>query len=146
VIGDGPFRESLELEAAGEGLKKYMIFTGYRNDVPEILSVLDIFVLPTLEEGFSIVTLEAMAMKKPVIVSEVGGLPEIITPDTGITVSPNRPEQLERALADLICNPAKRVLMGNCALERVKQMFTVEQMAARHLTLYREICAENVRR
>jgi glycosyltransferase involved in cell wall biosynthesis len=146
VIGDGPFRESLELEAAGAGLKKFMIFTGYRNDVPEILSVLDIFALPTLEEGFSIVTLEAMAMKKPVIASEVGGLPEIITPDTGITVPPNKPEQLEQALADLICNPAKRVLMGNCALERVKQLFTIEQMAAQHLDLYQEIRSENIRR
>jgi glycosyltransferase involved in cell wall biosynthesis len=145
VIGDGPFRDSLELEAAGAGLKKYMIFTGFRNDVPEILSAFDIFVLPTLEEGFSIVTLEAMAMKKPVIASEVGGLPEIITSDTGITVSPNRPEQLEHALADLICNPAKRVLMGNCALERVKQMFTIEQMATQHLAIYQEIFSENIR-
>jgi glycosyltransferase involved in cell wall biosynthesis len=144
VIGDGPFRDSLELEAAGAGLKKYMIFTGFRNDVPDILSSLDIFVLPTLEEGFSIVTLEAMALKKPVIVSEVGGLPEIITSETGITVSPNKPERLETALADLICNPAKRILMGNSALERIKQMFTVEQMAAQHLTLYQEtIAAKN---
>jgi glycosyltransferase involved in cell wall biosynthesis len=139
VIGDGPYRETLELEAAGAGLKKYLSFTGFRNNVPQLLANLDIFVLPTLEEGFSIVTLEAMAAKKPVVASRVGGLPEIITADTGFTVPPAQPDQLAAALQDLIVNPAKRVTMGNAAYERVKNQFTLTRMAQFHLELYQEL-------
>jgi glycosyltransferase involved in cell wall biosynthesis len=139
VIGDGPYRETLELEAAGAGLKKYLFFTGFRTNVAQLLANLDVFVLPTLEEGFSIVTLEAMAVKKPVVVSRVGGLPEIVIPDTGITVPPNQPDQLTAALQDLIVNSTKRVAMGNAAYERVKNYFTLTRMAQLHFDLYQEL-------
>ncbi|HYH03239.1 MAG TPA: glycosyltransferase family 4 protein [Bacillota bacterium] len=136
IIGDGPFRESLELEAAGAGLKKRMFFTGFRKNVPELLSDLDIFALPTLEEGFSIVTLEAMAVKKPVVVSRVGGLPEVVSAESGIIVTPNDSEALETALRDLICNPAQRIIMGNAAFDRVNQKFSLNRMTEQHLNLY----------
>jgi len=114
IIGDGPEREALTRLAENLGLKEHIYFCGFREDMMNIYQSLDLFVLPSRNEGIPMAMLEAMSQGVPVVATRVGGIPEVIT-DTvqGLLSPPANPE----ALADLIIasfkNPeetAKRVL------------------------------------
>ncbi|NOZ26037.1 MAG: glycosyltransferase, partial [Nitrospirae bacterium] len=74
IVGDGPLRDELKRMVVELGIEESVTFTGYRKDVPELLSVMDIFVLPSVKEGLPMVLLEAMASKKPVIATRVGAV------------------------------------------------------------------------
>jgi glycosyltransferase involved in cell wall biosynthesis len=139
VVGDGPFRSQLEAEAKAAGVSNYLLFMGFRKDIPGILSELDIFVLPTLEEAFSVALMEAMASGKPVVASEVGGLPELITTETGILVPPGKPDELKNAMYDLMVNPARRLQMGLAGRERVEKHFSIKTMAEGYYQLYKRL-------
>ena len=92
IIGDGELRKKLEDEAKDLGINKRIIFTGKRTDIPELLSVMDIFVLPSLTEGQPMALLEAMAAKKPVIATTVGDIPKILkNGELGILAPPCNP-------------------------------------------------------
>ena len=142
IIGDGPNRDRLQAQAEAAGLRDTMIFTGYREDAVRIMSALDVFTLPTLEEGFSLTTMEAMALGKSVVVSAVGGLPELVTGETGVLVPPGDEHALAEALALLLNNPARRQELGGKARERVATCFSVRNLLQEHYRLYEELCAE----
>ena len=87
IVGEGPARESLEALSRQLGLSDCTVFAGARRDIPRILPLLDLFVLPSLYEGFGIAILEAMAAGKPVVATAVGGIPEFVVPgETGLLV------------------------------------------------------------
>lgn len=142
VVGDGPFRSELEALAHRTGLSAILFFTGFRQDVPALLAAFDLFVLPTLEEGMSVAILEAMSAGKPVIASRVGGVPELVTAETGILVPPADPHQLALALQRLILAPASRKQMGNNGRALVEKNFTLSRMAEAHLQLYQRLIKE----
>src|SRR3989338_1524504 len=122
IVGDGPLMEDLKREAgiplprsiamgSGEGA---FIFTGWRNDVPAIMSAFDIFVLPSLNEGMGKVLIEAMLLKKPIIASNVGGIPDLIRDgENGILVNPASPDELARSIIELLKSEYRRREMGN---------------------------------
>jgi glycosyltransferase involved in cell wall biosynthesis len=139
VVGDGPYRSQLETQVEAAGVDNYLLLLGFRTDIPRILSELDLFVLPTLEEAFSVAVMEAMASAKPVIISEVGGLPELITPETGILVPPGKPDELKNALGDLLADPARRLQMGLAGRERVEKHFSIQTMAESYYQLYKRL-------
>lgn len=139
VAGDGPFRAELEALADRTGLSGVLFFPGYLEDVSGLLAALDIFVLPTLEEGMSVAILEAMAAGKPVVASNVGGVPELVTAETGIVVPPADPERLAAALQQLIRTPERRRQMGENGRKRVTKGFTIFRMAEAHLGLYQKL-------
>jgi glycosyltransferase involved in cell wall biosynthesis len=90
-----------------------IIFTGWRNDVPAVMSVFDIFILPSLNEGMGKVLVEAMLLKKPIIASNVGGIPDLIrNGENGILIPPASPDKLAEAIIDLIKSEDKRNRMG----------------------------------
>ena len=126
LIGDGPqARHLLKLIHAHrlEGLVRPL---GHRNDVPELLSACDLFVLSTRSEGMSLSVLEAMAAGLPVVVSRVDGIEEVIEHGrTGLLVPPGDPEALAQALDFLIRFPERRRQMGQQALDRVRTEFQV---------------------
>jgi glycosyltransferase involved in cell wall biosynthesis len=67
IVGDGPLEDRLKAQGAGLKINDYLLFTGFRNDIKELLSAIDILVIPSLLEGFPMITLEGMAMAKPII-------------------------------------------------------------------------------
>lgn len=115
-------------------------FLGMRSDVRNLLAAVDIFALSSTSEGLPYVILEAMAMEKPIVSSDVGGIPEAITSGTeGILVRPGDIEQLGSALRELIKDPDRRREMGAAARKTVEETFTVDRMVDETETVYRKI-------
>ncbi len=127
VIGDGRERENLKGFVVNERLQDYIRFLGYRSDIPALLKSLDMVVMPSIQESFPRVPLEAMAMKVPVIATTVGGLPESIDDGkTGILVPPGDVDSLCKAIKYLIENSELRKKMGDAGRERVEERFCIE--------------------
>lgn len=139
VVGDGPYRAELEALAHEKGVDNSFIFAGFRTDMPAALAAADLVCLPTLEEGLSISAIESMAAGKPVVASQVGGLPEIIVPGTGLLVPPANPGTLAEAIHALLSDRALRVRLGENGRRRVREGFAAALMAERHCSLYEEL-------
>lgn len=115
-------------------------YTGYMEDVGKFMSSLDIFVLPSDCEPFGLVLIEAMARGVPVIGTNAGGVPEIITHgETGLLVPPQNPQALADAIYYLICRPLERMQMGETAKIRARQLFDRKQMVRNYEQLYERI-------
>lgn len=143
LVGDGTLRTEMERRAEALGLSDTVIFTGIRRDVPEVLALLDVFVLPSLWEGLPIALLEAMAAGLPVVATRVGGVPEVVVEgETGLLVPPRDPEALAQAILTLLRDPDLRQAMGQAGRERVREHFSVDQMVKKTESLYQRLLAE----
>jgi glycosyltransferase involved in cell wall biosynthesis len=130
VIGAGPERERLERATAGAGLADIVRFIGWRDDVRALMVHWDIYVQPSLSEGFGIAAVEAMAQGLPVVATRVGGLPEVVMDtETGILVAPRDSQALANAIDTLIADPALRLRMGNAGRDRATGHFSLEREA-----------------
>jgi glycosyltransferase involved in cell wall biosynthesis len=104
------------------------------------LQAADIFVLPSIQEGLSLSALEAMALGKPVVACRVGGTPEVVVDgETGVLVSPGRPEELAGALEGLLEDPDRARAMGAAGRRRVRDAFDFEQMVSKIEAVYRRV-------
>jgi len=120
-----------------------VILTGFQANPENFMIDMDVFVLPSLMEGFGIVLLEAMALGKCVVATRVGGIPEIVEHEkTGLLVTPGNVEELMQALLTCITDPSKRCRMGQAAKERVEQQFSVEHMMNGLYEIYWEALGE----
>lgn len=143
IVGDGPERAALERLAVRLGIGEDVKFTGYRRDLLGILPVINVFVVPSLSEGQSIVTLEAMAARRPVVAFKTGGLPEIITNNrSGILVPEMDPRHLAQRIIDLLENPKQAEKLGNTARSVVEQKFQQYQMVQKTEEIYRQCLRE----
>lgn len=97
IVGDGPLRHDLEKKVRDNEIQD-VVFVGARRDVEKIMPSADLFVLPSISEGFPITILEAMASGLPVVATRVGGIPEVMDKDVGIMVEPSDPGELARAI------------------------------------------------
>lgn len=139
VVGDGPLRQQLQAEAISLGLANRVVFAGERRDVPAILPVFDVFVLPSLTEGFPLTILEALAAGRPVVATRVGGIPEIIKDNhTGLLVRPGEPAELALAIARLLRDRQEALAMGRAGQKYVCETFSAEKMAGRVAAEYRK--------
>ena len=121
-------------------LRENVIFTGFRHDIANVLSAIDILAFPTLKESFGRSAIEAMALGKPVVASNVGGVPEIVRHGkTGILVSPGDAEELADGLLELINDKEKREDMGNEGLKVVREKFDIRDMMNRIENVYKEL-------
>ena len=137
-------RDDLHGEIQGYVREKHfedtVIFTGVRHDIPEILSLLDVFLLPSLWEGFPTALLEAMAMKKPVVASDVGGIPEMVeSGKTGLLIPPGDPDALAEAVIFLLQHPERASEMGEAAYNKVRQDFSLDTLVARTEEIYEHL-------
>lgn len=139
-IGDGPLRTSLIQLAQDRGVLSYIQFLGFQSDVPSLLSIMDVFVLPSLYEGFPNAVLEAMACGKPVVATCVDGTPEaVIHGETGFLVPSQNPEALAEALIRMARNPSLRKKMGKNGKRRIYEHFLLEHQISAFDQLYKEI-------
>ena len=137
LIGDGPLKKECKESAAELDIDDYVVFLGQRNDVPQILQVIDIFVLSSITEATSLTLLEAMAAGLPVIAMDVGGNPEIVLRDqTGILVPPRNYIELAKAIVSLIRDPEKRKRMGEAGKRRAKALFSIDRMLEEYAQIY----------
>jgi len=137
IVGRGELEATLGEQAARLGLEGRVRFLGFREDVAELLSVFDVFALPSLSEGLSIALLEAMAAGRPVVATAVGGNPElIIDRETGLLVPPGDARSLADAIGRLLQDPAEASRLGRNAMDRVRRCFGVEAMIGGYQAIY----------
>jgi len=140
IVGDGVIRKDLEAQARDLGIGENVVFLGHREDTEALLQALDIFVLPSLNEGIPMALLEAMAASRAVVASRVGGIPEIVEDGVeGILVEPMDATQLAENCGRLIESPEIAMKMGEQARKRVVQEFSAVAMADRVAGLYKEL-------
>jgi len=137
IIGEGSRREALEAQAAGLGLGGSVIFTGRRDDVPAVTKALDVAVLPSYREAQGLTILEAMALSRPVVASNVGGIPEMIEDGiTGLLVPPHEPSALADAILRLLRDHPLADTLGRAGHDLVHERFCVQLMARAVETIY----------
>jgi glycosyltransferase involved in cell wall biosynthesis len=139
-LGDGELRGELSGQVKTLGLGKHVLFLGMRNDVPETISCSDLFVLPSINEGFGVVLLEAMAMKCPIVATNVGGVPEVVLDgETGILVPPGDPAQLSEGIIRLARDHALAARMAEHGYRRLMACFDIRETVAKTEHLYKEL-------
>jgi glycosyltransferase involved in cell wall biosynthesis len=142
LIGEGNlhYRELLLERIEKAGLQKAITFTGFRSEVLAYIAAMDVFVLPSLMEGFGIVLLEAMMMERPVVATAVGGLPEIVEDQaTGFLVPPGNSSALAEKILSLLRGPAIRERLGQAGRARVLEHFSIDRMISQLRKLYGEL-------
>jgi len=143
LVGDGPFRSVIQDAIRCHGLEARVRWLGHREDVAEILSGLDVVVsASTAAEGIPQVLLQALAMRRPVVATDVGGIPEVIRPgETGWLVPPGDPEVLGAAIAEALADRAAAQRMGGQGRKMVEADYSLQQMGQRMEELYRAVAA-----
>lgn len=145
VIGSGDLREALEADVRQRGLTEQVRFLGQRADVPRLLAASDAMVIPSRWEGLPIALLEAMAMRRAVVATAVGGIPDVIADgENGLLVPPGDRAALARALARLLGDADLRRRLGTAAGALVRRRYDVAGTAAAYEALYREALARPV--
>lgn len=140
IIGDGPLLELLYNKVRKIGISKKVVFTGWRNDIQNLLCAIDIFVICSEVEGLNISVLEAMASAKPVIGTNVKGISEIILDNkTGILVPPNNVDSLTEAVLRLVNNKDERTNMGLNGRQLIEKEYSVQQMIDKTFQLYKNL-------
>jgi glycosyltransferase involved in cell wall biosynthesis len=138
LVGDGPLRDELtQFVHQDSAVHDAVRFLGERDDVPRILKNLDLFVLPSLSEGMSLTLVEAMAASLPIVVTEVGGNPAIITnEESGLLVPSGDHEAMAAAVIGLLKDRALCDKLATGARKRYEEEFTIDRMVERYRRVY----------
>jgi glycosyltransferase involved in cell wall biosynthesis len=137
IVGEGPLRTELEIQARGLGLEAALIFTGLRTDIPAVLAALDVLVFSSQWEGLPVTLLEGMAASRPVVATAVDGIRGVALPDvTALLVPPADPFALAAACVRLGMNRSLAGQMGEAGYLRVSAHYSLEAMIDRTADLY----------
>ena len=140
LVGDGPLRGELTELVRSLGLESRVHFLGVRSDVPEILRALDVFTLTSLTEAASLTLLEAMASGVPVVMTAVGGNPELVRDGIdGLLVPRGDAAATARALLQILGDPAAAAAMGSAGRQRVIDHYQLEATVKAYLDLYEKL-------
>ena len=145
LIGDGPTRDTLQRAVDTEGLSPFAVIRGRASveDLHGWYEAATLFVHPTLYEGSSLVTLEAMAHRRPVVASRAGGLPDKVVPGvTGWLVPPGNEEALSAAIVKALSDPSRLVALGAAGRALVEKDFSWRAATDRLLNLYAELLGQ----
>jgi glycosyltransferase involved in cell wall biosynthesis len=140
LAGEGPLRPDLERLATELGIDGRLRFLGVRSDVPELLQASDVFALASVSEAASLTLLEAMASGLPVVVTNVGGNPEIVRHGVeGILAPRGDAPAIAAALRTLLDDPVTAAAMGAAGRARVEERYQLRQTVAAYYALYRRV-------
>jgi glycosyltransferase involved in cell wall biosynthesis len=147
IVGNGALRAVLEDRARRAGLIDHPRFALVPFSPPSdrYLRTLDVFVLPSVWDAFPVSALQALACGVAQVASDVGGIPEAVTQDTGILVPPRDPGRLAQAVTDLLQDAKRRSEMSRAAVERHGERFQLTRMAADTEAVYREALSRRAR-
>jgi glycosyltransferase involved in cell wall biosynthesis len=136
IVGSGEEMEALKALTKDLGLCNSVTFAGRRDDVSKVLSVMDIFMLPSLNEGLPMALLEAMASESAIVATSVGDVPKVVTPNCGLLVEPGNAEALSNALLKMLTSTDKMQLYAKASRQRVINSFSSLAMAKANATIY----------
>jgi len=143
LVGDGSLRKKIERLILRFNLQKEVILTGWRRDIPEILSATDVLVLTSLWEGLPIAVLEAMAASCPVVATYTGGVKEVIVEGkTGFIVAPHDIKKMSEELSALLKDESLRKIIGQNARDSLGSNFRLENMVKDNQDLYEDLIRE----
>ena len=146
VVGGGPLEKRLKREAEKAGLGRGFLMLGERTEARELLSLFDIFVLPSLWEGLPLALLEAASFGKPIIASDIDGVREVIKDgETGILVPPGSPGRLAEAIIRLLEDRTLAAKLGERAKQDIPPLFTLAEMVEKTGQLYLELAALKIK-
>jgi glycosyltransferase involved in cell wall biosynthesis len=138
IAGRGEEEAPLRARAAALGIAERIHLLGFREDIPDILAAADVFAMPSLSEGLPLALVEAMSFGLPVVITRVGGIPEVVTDDVdALLVSPSDSDVLAHALRRLLDDPALRRRLGDAARTRARRDYGIATMVDRYERLYR---------
>jgi glycosyltransferase involved in cell wall biosynthesis len=144
VAGAGPEEANLRRMSRDLGLADKVTFVPYVLDFTESLTAMDIFCLPSLQQGLGTIMLEAMALGRPVIASRVGGVYSVVhEQETGLLVPPSNSSRLADRILELLADPPRARAIGEAARQMVRREFGLEKMVAQTADLYRGLVAES---
>lgn len=131
IVGEGPVRGQVEARAAELGLREWVHFLGHREDVPDLLAACDVVALPSvLGEGVPQIILQALAVQRPVVASDVAGIRQVVRHDeTGLLVPPEDPRALAEAIVRLLAHPETGRRLGAAGRALVASGYSVTHMA-----------------
>ncbi len=139
IVGEGSRRDALEAQARELRVAHRVVFTGRRDDVPAVTAALDVAVLPSYREAQGLTILEAMALSRPVVASNVGGIPEMVEDGvTGILVPPHDAEALTTAIVRLLTDHSYADMLGRAGHDLVHDRFCIELMVNSVASIYDE--------
>ena len=140
LVGDGPSRRELEERCIRAGMEQDVLFIGSRTDIPEVLSVMDLFLLTSTTEGISVTVLEAMAAGIPVIASRVGGNPEVIEDGkNGFLLELDGVQNWVAKAGELIVSPEERARISFNGKHSVRRNFSVKAMTESYERIYQSL-------
>jgi L-malate glycosyltransferase len=140
VVGTGPLERELQRTASELGLASSCLFLGARSDVYDLMSAMDVFVLPSLAEGIPMAILEAMALGRPIVATAVGGVPEVIQHDlTGLLVEAGNATALAGACLTLSSDPLRAQALGMHARQAVEERFSSDRYGRALVDAYRSV-------
>jgi len=140
IVGDGPMMSELQALVRSSGIADITWLPGARDDIPQLLQGLDLFVLPSRAEGISNTILEAMATGLPVLATAVGGNPELVVEgETGRLIAPEVPGEMADAIEEYFNHPDLLARHGKAGRARVEASFSMEAMVKKYLAVYREL-------
>jgi glycosyltransferase involved in cell wall biosynthesis len=143
MVGDGPDRAGLEQRAHELGVARDTVFVGYQEDVAPFYAAFDALVLPSVNEGTPVSVIEALAAERPVVVTRVGGVPDIVRDgEDGFLVEAGATDDLADRLAQLARDPPLRARMGKQGRERVLPRYAVDRLVDDVDRLYRSLLSE----
>jgi len=139
LVGDGPLRNELWNLSKALGVDRHVVFSGYRSDIPQLLSAMDLYMLPTRREGFGVAFAEAMSMEVPVIASRIAPLDEIIVDGrTGVLAAVDDPAAFAKAAEPLLADAEFRRRMGQAGRRHVVEQFEQALMCTAYERLFLE--------
>ncbi|KAA5548721.1 glycosyltransferase family 4 protein [Adhaeribacter rhizoryzae] len=143
IIGDGPSRPEVEAYVAQKNMQKHILFLGFRQDIPEILPELDVFLITSETEGLGTTILDAFACRVPVVATAGGGIPEIVKNNqTGMLAAVRDTDMLATHVLNVLTIDSLRSRLVTNATEFLNG-FTKEQTALKTLAVYREVLGNN---
>ena len=139
IVGEGSRQDALREIARDQGIERHVIFTGRRDDIPAVTAALDVAVLPSYREAQGLTILEAMAMSRPVVASNVGGIPEMVEDGvTGLLVPPHDPAALAAAVSRLLLDHPLADTLARAGHDLVHDRFCVQRMVNAVQEIYDE--------
>ncbi|MCB9460554.1 MAG: glycosyltransferase [Anaerolineaceae bacterium] len=143
IAGDGELRPQLTQQTSDLGIRGRTLFLGWRADMIDVMAAYDVFVLPSLWEGFGLVLLEAMSRRLPIIASHVSAIPEVVADgETGLLVPPRDVDALADAMRTLLSDRTLRRHMGMVGEDRLETHFGHARMASATIQVYHEFSGQ----
>lgn len=138
IVGEGPRRDPIEEDLLEMGLEDFIFLIGHRDEIPQILQDLDVFVLPSYaNEGVPQALLQALAMERPVVATAVGGIPEVIkSEEHGILSEPQNPKALAASIMEMLESPARAIKMAQAGRQRIIEHYSLQNMVDRLEAIY----------